>query len=63
MKTKPARHDKTATLRKQRQRDRETAAGFARLSLKVPAEQAEHFKELAAAAVAAKEPRTPHPQE
>ena len=55
MKTKAVRFDKTATARKQRQRDREAAAGYARLSLKVPAEQAEHFKALAAAAVQAKE--------
>ena len=47
------RTDKTANARQLRKIDRERAAGVSRVLLKVPTAQAEYFKALAAAALAA----------
>jgi len=47
--------DRTAAERKHRQRLKERAAGYTRVLLKVPTDEVARFKELAAAAVTARE--------
>jgi hypothetical protein len=56
MKGNNVRQDRTSASRKARQRAREKAAGFSHVSLKVPTDQIDYFRQLAAAAVTAREP-------